>query len=87
MNKSQAIADLSLQLSEVTTVERTQEIIQRALRATGLTNSPTIDETQLNELLQAISVEGGAIQEIAEQVAISGLSSTVTDTTDGRTAA
>ncbi len=87
MNKSQAIADLSLQLSEVTTVERTQEIIQRALRATGLTNSPTLDETQLNELLQAISVEGGAIQEIAEQVAISGLSSTATDTTDGRTAA
>lgn len=73
MNKGQAVADLSIQLSSVTTVERAQEIIQRALRATGLSNSPIIDDTEMGTLLQAIAAEGGAIQEIAEQIAVDGL--------------
>ena len=73
MNKSQAVADLSIQLSSVTTTERAQEVIQRALRTAGLTNSPVIDETDLVALLQAIAAEGGAIQEIAEQIAVDGI--------------
>lgn len=76
MNKGQAIADLSLELSAVTTVERAQEIIQRALRATGLSNAPIIDEASMDSLLRAISAEGGAIQEIAEQIAVQGLTTT-----------
>ena len=75
MNKGQAVADLSIQLSAVTTAERAQEIIRRALRATGLTNSPIIDEAGMDALLQAIAAEGGAIQELAEQIAVHGLSS------------
>ena len=73
MNRGQAIADLSIQLTAVTSVERAQEIIQRALRAAGLTNAPVIDETGMSALLQAIAAEGGAIQEIAEQVAVNGI--------------
>ena len=73
MNKSQAVADLSIQLSSVTTAERAQEVIQRALRTAGLTNSPLIDEADLVALLQAIAAEGGAIQEIAEQIAVDGI--------------
>ena len=73
MNKSQAVADLSIQLSSVTTAERAQEVIQRALRTAGLTNSPMIDEVDLVALLQAIAGEGGAIQEIAEQIAVDGI--------------
>ena len=65
--------DLSIQLSGVTAAEWAQEIIRRALRATGLTNSPIIDELGMDALLQAIAAEGGAIQEIAEQIAVHGL--------------
>jgi hypothetical protein len=73
MNKSQAVADLSIQLSSVTTAERAQQVIQRALRTAGLTNSPVIDEADLVALLQAVAAEGGAIQEIAEQIAVDGI--------------
>ncbi len=73
MNKSQAVADLSIQLSSVTTAERAQQVIQRALRTAGLTNSPVIDEADPVALLQAIAAEGGAIQEIAEQIAVDGI--------------
>ncbi len=73
MNKSQAVADLSIQLSSVTTAERAQEVIQRALRTAGLTNRPVIDEADLVALLQAVAAEGGAIQEIAEQIAVDGI--------------
>lgn len=82
MNKGQAIADLSVQLTTVTTVERAQEIIQRALRATGLSNSPIIDEAGMDSLLQAIAAEGGIIQELAERIAIQGLGSEGGITTD-----
>ncbi len=73
MNKSQAVADLSMQLSSVTTAERAHEVIQSALRTAGLTNSPVIDEADLVALLQAIAAEGGAIQEIADKIAVNGI--------------
>ena len=82
MNKSQAVADLTVQLSGVTTIERTQEIIQRALRATGLTNAIIVDESQMNELLQVIAGEGGVIQELAEQIAVEGLTSSGSSPSD-----
>jgi hypothetical protein len=82
MNKSQAVADLSVQLSSVTSAERAQEVIQRALRTAGLTNSPVIDESDLATLLQAIAAEGGAIQEIAEQIAVDGITTSEGMSTD-----
>ncbi|MEE8336589.1 MAG: hypothetical protein V3R95_00865 [Dehalococcoidia bacterium] len=82
MNKGQAIADLSLELSAVTTAERAQEIIQRALRTTGLSNAPVIDAASMDSLLQAIAAEGGAVQEIAEQIAVQGLTGTDGISTD-----
>ena len=50
MNRGQAVADLSIQLSAVTMIERAQEIIQRALRSTGLTHSTIIDEAGMDSL-------------------------------------
>ncbi len=82
MNKSQAVADLTVQLAGVTTIERTQEIIQRALRATGLTNAIIVDDSQMNELLQVIAGEGGVIQELAEQIAVEGLTSSGSSPSD-----
>ena len=82
MNRGQAIADLSIQLTAVTSVERAQEIIQRALRTAGLTNAPIIDEMGMSSLLQDRAAEGGAIQEIAEQVAVNGITATGSIPTD-----
>lgn len=81
MNRGQAVADLSIQLSAVTTIERAQEIIQRALRSTGLTHSTIIDEAGMDSLLEAIAGESGAIQELAEQIAVSGITDVSTTTT------
>jgi hypothetical protein len=80
MNRGQAIADLELELSEVTSIERAQQIIQRALRVTGLTNSPMIGSRDMEALLQAIAAEGGIIQQLAEEIAINGLPSEGTPT-------
>ena len=85
MHKAQAIADLSFELANVITTERALEIINRALRMTGLANATTINEAQMNELLTAISIEGGAIQEIAEQLAVHGIDAS--NPTDGLSAA
>ncbi len=88
MNRGQAVADLSIQLSTVTTVERAQEIIRRALRTTGLSNSPTIDDAGMDAMLEAIAGEGGAIQELAEQIAVGGITDVnTTASTTGQDAA
>ncbi|MEZ4501270.1 MAG: hypothetical protein R3C39_01445 [Dehalococcoidia bacterium] len=71
--KAQVIADLALQLSEVTSVERTAEIVRRALRSTGLSNATLLDEGDVRELLTAIAAEGGLVQQLAEQIAIHGI--------------
>ncbi len=81
MHKAQAIADLSFELASVTSTERALDIINRALRMTGLHNAITIDDVQLNDLLTAIAIEGGAIQEIAEQLAVHGIADTPPDGT------
>jgi hypothetical protein len=73
MNKGQAITDLSLELTAVTTSERAQEIIEKALRVTGLSKRPIIDESAMITLLQAIAAAGGPIQQLAEQIAVNGL--------------
>jgi len=73
MNKGQAITDLSLELTAVTTSERGQEIIEKALRVTGLSKRPIIDESAMITLLQAIAAAGGPIQQLAEQIAVNGL--------------
>jgi hypothetical protein len=71
--KAQVVADLALQLSEVTSVERTAEIVRRALRSTGLSNATLLDERDVHDLLQAIAAEGGLVQQLAEQIAVFGI--------------
>jgi hypothetical protein len=88
MHKAQAIADLSLELASVTSAERAIEIINRALRATGLRHATTIDEADMQRLLVAIAAEGGPIQQMAEQIAIHGVDLDAgADTTAGPSAA
>ena len=70
MHKAQAVADLTLRLARVTTTEHARTALERALRSTGLTHAMTIRDTDLEALLQALAAEGGAIQSIAEQIAM-----------------
>ncbi len=76
MNKAQIVADLTIQLSEITSVDRAGAVIHRALRSTGLSNAPTLDEQDITSLLQAIAAEGGPVQELAEQIALHGINTT-----------
>ena len=73
MLKTQAIADLAIMLSGVTSTDRARMTIQRALHSTGLTQAQTLDQLDLQRLLMAIATEGGAIEEIARQIAVQGL--------------
>ena len=73
MHKAQAVADLSLELANFTSPERAIEIINRALRASGLRHATTIDEAEMQRLLTAVAAEGGPIQLMAEQIAINGI--------------
>ena len=72
MLKSQAVADLAILLSGVTTTSRASLAISRALRLTGLADAPTIDERDLQRLLVALAAEGGPIEEVAIQIAMHG---------------
>lgn len=72
MNRAQAIAELTIELQRVTAADETLALIQRALRNTGLSNASTITPQDMTALLQAIAAEGGAIQELAESLAIHG---------------
>lgn len=71
--RSQVVADLAIQLAEVTSIERTGEILQRALRATGLTNATLFNDQDIQVLLQAVAAEGGLVQQLAEDIAVNGI--------------
>ncbi len=73
MLKTQAIADLAIMLSGVTSTDRARMTIQRALASTGLMQAQTLDQGDLRRLLMAIAAEGGAMEEVARQIAVQGL--------------
>jgi hypothetical protein len=73
MLKSQIVADLTLLLSGVTSVDRASAALQRAARRAGLSHAVTMDEGDLHHLLAALAAEGGPIQDIALQVAVQGM--------------
>ncbi len=73
MLKAQAIADLALMMTQVTSPDRAQEAIRRAIRSAGLSNATRVSEADMHELLAALAAEGGPIQELAVQMAINGV--------------
>lgn len=78
--RSQVMADLTYQLSAVTPVENAINTVRRALRVTGLTNTPILNEVDVNHLLQAIAAEGGLLESIAQQIAVSGVHDYISQT-------
>lgn len=78
--RSQVMADLTIQLSAVTPVENAINTVRRALRVTGLTNTPLLNEVDVNHLLQAIAAEGGMLESIVQQIAVSGVDDYISQT-------
>ena len=78
--RSQVMADLAIQLSAVTSVENAINTVRRALRVTGLTNTPLLNETDVTHLLQAIAAEGGPLESIAQQIAVTGIEDYISQT-------
>ena len=76
MLKAQAVADLALMMTQVTSPDRAQEAIRRAIRSAGLTNATHVSEADMHEMLAALAAEGGPIQELAVQIAINGVEGT-----------
>ena len=60
-------------LMRVTTADDTTGVMQRALRVSGLTHATSIDERDMLALLHALAAEGGAIQELAQDIALNGI--------------
>lgn len=78
--RAQVMADLALQMSAVTPVENAISTVRRALRVTGLTNTPILNETDVTHLLEAIAAEGGMLESIAQQIATAGIEDYITHT-------
>lgn len=72
MNKAQPTAGLTMRIARITTVEDARTLVQRAFRVTGLSNATSIRDSDMDALLQVLGTEGGAIQAMAEQIAIYG---------------
>lgn len=73
MQKSQAIAELTAALSRTMSADETAQLLQRALRVTGLTHAQTVTPEDTYALLCALAAEGGPVQELAEWIAVHGL--------------
>ena len=73
MLKAQAIADLALMLTQVTSPDRAQDALRRAMRSAGLTNATNLSDADMHELLAALAAEGGPIQDLAVQIATYGI--------------
>ena len=73
MFTSQAVADLAFMLSGMTSVDAADTAITRALRATGLAESPTLDTEQYLRLVTELAAQGGVIEQMAMQFAVNGL--------------
>ncbi len=73
LSREEAITQLSQALSAVTSFEFADQITEKALLATGLSDSPFITDENMDALLQAIGDEGGLVQELAELLRQQGL--------------
>ena len=76
MRINEAIAELTLLLSCVTSEDRAGDAVRRALRSTGLAGRRNLDGADMQRLLAALAGEGGVIEQLAIQIAIDGIETT-----------
>lgn len=65
--------DLLQALNQVTSTSDARALISRALRITGVPHHRPLELRELVEVCEALAVEGGAIQRVAEGIAMAAL--------------
>ena len=65
--------DLLQALNQVTSTSDARALISRAMRITGAPNHRHLERSELVQICEALGVEGGSIQRVAEQIAMAAL--------------
>ena len=65
--------DLLQALTQVTSTSDARALVSRAMRITGVPNQRPLQLTELVQMCEALGVEGGPIQRLAETIAMAAL--------------
>jgi len=65
--------DLLQALNQVTSTADARALLSRAMRVTGARQHRQLQLSELVQMCEALAVEGGAIQKVAEEIAMSAL--------------
>jgi hypothetical protein len=65
--------DLLQALTQVTSTSDARALVSRAMRVTGAPNHRPLQLTELVQMCEALGVEGGSIQRLAETIAMAAL--------------
>ncbi|MBM4410906.1 MAG: hypothetical protein FJ037_06250 [Chloroflexi bacterium] len=65
--------DLLQALNQVTSTSDARALLSRALRITGAPQHRPLQLSELVQMCEALAVEGGPIQKIAEEIAMAAL--------------
>jgi hypothetical protein len=73
MYRALSIDDLSRELGKVTSRSDARALLNRAARVAGVAPHRPLDLKELLMVCQSLAAEGGAIQTVADQIAVSSL--------------
>ncbi len=65
--------DLLQALNQVTSASDARALLSRAMRITGAPRHRPLQLTELVQMCEALAVEGGSIQKVAERIAMAAL--------------
>ena len=65
--------DLLQALNQVTSTSDARALLSRAMRITGAPRHRPLQLSELVQMCEALAVEGGSIQKIAEEIAMAAL--------------
>ncbi len=69
MNRVLSIDELTAEIRTVTSGSDARAVVNRASRVAGVPNDRPLEALELLQVCEALAVEGGLIQEIAELIA------------------
>lgn len=73
MQRIRSIDDLSRELVKVTSGPDARALLNRAARVVGVPPDRPLDLSELLMVCQSLAAEGGAVQSLAEQIAMASL--------------
>lgn len=73
MQRALSIDDLTRELGRVTSRSDARALLNRAARVAGVAPNRPLDIKELLMVCQSLAAEGGAIQTVAEEIAVASL--------------